>query len=85
MAERLGLPCPVLSDESLEFTQALGLPTFDESFRSQIIELPAWPTRSAAVEIRMKRRGQQGEVAIAFGSFDELSGLIERLRGRSSV
>jgi len=40
---------------------------------------------TAAVEIRMKRRGQQGEVAIAFGSLDELSGLIERLRGRSSV
>jgi len=32
----------------------------------------------------MKRRGQQGEVAIAFASLDELSGLIERLRGRSS-
>ena len=40
---------------------------------------------TAAVEIRMKRRGQQGEVAIAFGSLDELGGLIERLRGRSSV
>jgi len=39
---------------------------------------------TAAVEIRMKRRGQQGEVAIAFASLDELSGLIERLRGRSS-
>ncbi len=31
MAERLGLPFPVLSDESLEFTQALGLPTFETS------------------------------------------------------
>ena len=40
---------------------------------------------TAAVEIRMKRRGQQGEVAIAFGSLDELSGLIERLRGRSGA
>jgi peroxiredoxin len=29
MAERLGLPFPVLSDESLEFTEALGLPTFE--------------------------------------------------------
>ena len=31
MAERLGLPFPVLSDESLEFTAALGLPTFETS------------------------------------------------------
>ena len=31
MAERLGLPFPVLSDESLEFTGALGLPTFETS------------------------------------------------------
>ena len=29
MAERLGLPFPVLSDESLAFTEALGLPTFE--------------------------------------------------------
>jgi peroxiredoxin len=31
MAERLGLPFAVLSDESLEFTRALGLPTFETS------------------------------------------------------
>jgi peroxiredoxin len=31
MAERLGLPFPVLSDESLEFTEALRLPTFETS------------------------------------------------------
>lgn len=40
---------------------------------------------TAAVEIRVKatgRKGQtRGEVAIAFGSLDELSGLLERLRG----
>jgi peroxiredoxin len=29
LAERLGLPFPVLSDESLELTEALGLPTFE--------------------------------------------------------
>ena len=29
MAERLHLPFPVLSDEHFEFTNALGLPTFD--------------------------------------------------------
>jgi ParB family chromosome partitioning protein len=37
---------------------------------------------TAAVEIRVKkhtRRGQQGEVAIAFGSLDELNGLLDKL------
>jgi ParB family chromosome partitioning protein len=36
---------------------------------------------AAAVEIRVKRtaRGQQGEIAIAFGSLDELNGLLEKL------
>ena len=39
---------------------------------------------TAQVEIRVKKRsrqGEQGEVAIGFGSLDELNGLIERLRG----
>ena len=31
MADRLHLPFPVLSDERLELTTALGLPTFDTS------------------------------------------------------
>ena len=31
LAERLGLPFPVLSDESLEFTNTLRLPTFETS------------------------------------------------------
>jgi ParB family chromosome partitioning protein len=34
------------------------------------------------VEIRVRkrtRRGEQGEVAIAFGSLEELNGLLERL------
>jgi peroxiredoxin len=31
MAERLELPFPVLSDERLELTEALGLPTFETS------------------------------------------------------
>jgi ParB family transcriptional regulator, chromosome partitioning protein len=37
---------------------------------------------TAAVEIRVRkrtRRGEQGEVAIAFGSLEELNGLLERL------
>lgn len=49
-------------------------------------ELADWLT--AAVEVRIKRRtrrGEQGEVAIAFGSLDELSGLLDRLRGRNST
>lgn len=39
---------------------------------------------TAAVEIRIKKRargGEHGEVAIAFGSLDELGGLLDRLRG----
>ena len=42
---------------------------------------------TAAVEIRVRkrtRRGEQGEVMIAFGSLDELNGLIEKLRLRSA-
>jgi ParB family chromosome partitioning protein len=37
---------------------------------------------AAAVEIRVKRRtrrGEAGEIAIAFGSLEELNGLLERL------
>ena len=37
---------------------------------------------AAAVEIRVKKRtkrGDQGEIAIAFGSLDELDGLLSRL------
>ena len=43
---------------------------------------------TAAVEVRIRKRvkrhgqiEQQGELAIQFGSLDELNGLIERLRG----
>jgi ParB family chromosome partitioning protein len=40
---------------------------------------------TAAVEIRIRkrtRRGDQGEVAIAFGTLDELNGLLDKLRLR---
>jgi ParB family chromosome partitioning protein len=40
---------------------------------------------AAAVEIRVQRktkRGEQGEIAIAFGSLEELNGLLERLGAR---
>ena len=39
-------------------------------------------TLTAAVEIRLLRktaRGEQGEVAISFGSLDELNGLLDKL------
>ena len=37
---------------------------------------------TAAVEIRIHRRtrrGEQGEIAISFGSLEELNGLLEKL------
>jgi ParB family chromosome partitioning protein len=37
---------------------------------------------AAAVEIRVRRktpRGEQGEIAISFGSLEELNGLLEKL------
>ena len=37
---------------------------------------------TAAVEIRVQRktkRGEQGEIAISFGSLDELNGLLDKL------
>ena len=39
---------------------------------------------TAEVDIRVKKRtkrGEQGELAIQFGSLEELNGLIDRLRG----
>ena len=37
---------------------------------------------TARVEVRVKKRtvrGEQGEVSIAFGSLDELNGLLDKL------
>ena len=48
----------------------------------QRIEQQLSDVLTAAVEIRVKKRsrhGEQGEVAIAFGSLDELNGLLEKL------
>jgi ParB family chromosome partitioning protein len=48
----------------------------------QRIEQSLSDALAAAVEIRVRkrtRRGEQGEVAIQFGSLDELNGLLERL------
>jgi ParB family chromosome partitioning protein len=42
---------------------------------------------TAAVDIRIHRktkRGEQGEIAIAFGSLDELNGLLEKLGARDA-
>ena len=48
----------------------------------QRIEQELSDALTAAVEIRVKKRtrhGEQGEVAIAFGSLDELNGLLQKL------
>jgi ParB family transcriptional regulator, chromosome partitioning protein len=48
----------------------------------QRIEQTLSDALTAAVEIRVKKRttrGEQGEVAIAFGSLDELNGLLDKL------
>jgi ParB family chromosome partitioning protein len=48
----------------------------------QRIEQQLSDALTAAVEIRVKkrtRRGEQGEVAIAFGSLEELNGLLDKL------
>jgi ParB family transcriptional regulator, chromosome partitioning protein len=48
----------------------------------QRIEQELSDTLTATVEVRVKKRtkhGEQGEIAIAFGSFDELNGLLEKL------
>jgi ParB family chromosome partitioning protein len=48
----------------------------------QRIEQELSDALAAPVEIRLKKRtarGEQGEVAIRFGSLDELNGLLEKL------
>jgi len=48
----------------------------------QRIESALSDVLAAAVEIRVRkrtRRGEQGEIAVRFGSLDELNGLLERL------
>ncbi len=48
----------------------------------QRIEQELSDTLTAAVEVRVKKRtrhGEQGEVAIAFGSLEELNGLLQKL------
>ena len=48
----------------------------------QRIEQELSDTLTATVEVRVKKRtkhGEQGEIAIAFGSLDELNGLLEKL------
>ncbi len=48
----------------------------------QRIEQELSDTLTAAVEVRVKKRtkkGEQGEIAIAFGSLEELNGLLDKL------
>jgi peroxiredoxin len=77
MAERLQLPFPVLSDESLELTTALGLPTFEtsgwtllkritlviEDGRVRHVFYPVFPPDSHAAEVLDWLRGARGEAA----------------------
>ncbi len=60
----------------------LRAPRGDKPRELQRIEQALSDRLTAMVEIRVKKRtaqGEQGEVAIAFGSLDELNGLLERL------
>jgi peroxiredoxin len=71
MADRLHLPYPVLSDESLELTRALGLPTFETSGMTLLKRLtlviddgrishvfyPVFPPDSHAAEVLSWLRG----------------------------
>jgi ParB family transcriptional regulator, chromosome partitioning protein len=57
-------------------------PQRDKPRDLQRIEQVLSDTLAAAVDIRVKkrtRRGEQGEVAIQFGSLDELNGLLQKL------
>ena len=59
-----------------------GRPQRDKPRDLQRIEQVLSDTLAAAVDIRVKkrtRRGEQGEVAIQFGSLDELNGLLQKL------
>jgi ParB family chromosome partitioning protein len=68
-------------------TAAAARPRAAKSRDLQRIEEQLADRLTAAVEIRVRKRtsrGEQGEVAIAFGSLDELEGLLEKLGLRES-
>jgi ParB family chromosome partitioning protein len=70
-----------------EFTLVSPKPKAEKSRDVKRVEEELSDLLTAAVEVRVKRRAKRhgrideiGEVAIEFGSLDELNGLIERLR-----
>jgi len=72
---------------SAEFTLVADKPKKEKSRDVRRVEDELADLLTAAVEIRVKRRvkragrlEEQGELAVQFGSMDELNGLIERLR-----
>ena len=64
------MPFPLMTLRSLKVLSLLALLT-----------APALLTAQVEIRVRKRtKRGEQGEVTIAFGSLDELNGLIEKLR-----
>jgi ParB family chromosome partitioning protein len=78
----------VLARQSLPGRQAPLLRTKRQKGRDLVrIEQQLSDQLAAAVEIRVKKQtadGEAGEIAIAFGSLDELNGLLRRLGHESS-
>ena len=67
---------------SAEFNLVSPKPKQEKSRDLRRVEEELSDLLTAAVEIRVRkrtRRGEQGEVAIQFGSLDELNGLLEKL------
>jgi ParB family chromosome partitioning protein len=71
-----------------EFTLTPQKPTAEKSRDVRRVEEELSDLFTAAVEVRIKKRvkrggrlQEQGELAIQFGSLEELNGLIDRLRG----
>ncbi len=71
-----------------EFTLTAPKPKKEKSRDTRRVEEELADLLTAAVEVRIKKRvkrngrvEEQGEVAIQFGSVEELNGLIDRLRG----
>jgi ParB family transcriptional regulator, chromosome partitioning protein len=71
-----------------EFTLKVQKPSKEKSRDVKRVEEELADLLAASVEVRVKKRvkragrvEEQGELAIGFGSLDELNGLIDKLRG----
>jgi len=76
---------------SAEFTLTPQKPKKEKSRDLRRVEEELSDLLAAAVEVRLKKRVKRsgriedmGELSIQFGSLEELNGLIDRLRGRST-